>query len=482
MIGSGGMGEVWLARDSTLDRVVALKRIKPEYMDDRGHIELFMAEARQTANLKHPRIVTVHDWFESEGSLWMSLAYVPGINLHQALGSGLLPFEARHVALMDVLEGLAYLHNEGGTLHRDIKPANILLDKENRASITDFGIARPVQRSGNTATQPGVVGTPGYMAPEVRDGASATPASDVWSFGAVALQTYAGVLPAAGIPAHDFAGPFTPMIRDALVDDPAKRPTAKQLLIGWGMALSSASAAADAPTVMQGVVPAALGVKRRRPARTATFVLAGLLVLGAAITAGPSAISGMTGGGNDPVAAESSSADLSPTPTATPSPTPTATPTTPTAPTWSSTPTPSLVDFGPKTFNLTDVKHTSNSYYEYPAEATIATKPFPNSIKSDAHETNTIAYGLGGACTKLKVSVGQDAFSPRQGKPITFKVLLNDVEKATAIAGPYDEPKELTVDLTGATNLKLTDDRSPRDGDVVWGSPVLTCTHNPAPR
>lgn len=486
VLGTGGMGEVWLAEDSSLERYVALKRIKPEYMNDRGHIDMFMAEAKQTAKLTHPRIVPVHDWFESEGSLWMSMVYIQGRNLSEALRSGRLPFEARHLALRDVLEGLAYLHNEGGTLHRDIKPANILLDDGNRGYITDFGIARPVLRTGDTATQPAPAGTPGYMADEIKEGAPASRASDVWAFGAVALQTYAGMLPEAGIPGHEFAGSFTPMIRDALSNDPLKRPTAKQLLIGWEIALSpSSSSATEAPTVTQSVVPAVLEEKekRKRPAKIAAFVLAGLLALVAALFAIPAALSG---GDSDaePVAGESPSAASTPTPTATSIPTPSASRTTspsPTAPGISTSPSVTPANLGPATYNLTDIEHTSNNFYWLRSQATIGTKPFANSIKSGAHETNTIAYGLGGACTQLKVFVGQDASSPRQAGPITFKVLLNDVEAASASVGPYEDPKELVVDLTGVVNLKLTDDRTPRHGDAVWGSPMVTCTYNPAP-
>jgi NPCBM/NEW2 domain len=136
---------------------------------------------------------------------------------------------------------------------------------------------------------------------------------------------------------------------------------------------------------------------------------------------------------------------------------------------------------GPKTFNLTDVEYTRNEFYWVPSEATIGTKEFRNSIKGENHTTNSITFGLGGACTELRVSVGQDAFSPRQGGPITFTVLLNDSEAASASVGPYEEAKELVVNLTGITNLKLVENRTAKDGHSVWGSPVLTCSRNPAP-
>lgn len=485
LLGTGGMGEVWQTWDKNLERWVALKRIKPEYMDDRGHIDMFMAEAKQTANLTHPRIVPVHDRFESGGSLWMSMAYIQGKNLAQALASGRLSFTARETALRDVLEGLVYLHGEGGTLHRDIKPANILLDEGNRAYITDFGIARPSQRTGNTATQPGVVGTPGYIADEVMLGAPASPASDVWAFGAVALQTFAGVLPEAGAPAHDFAGAFTPMIRDALNPAPAKRPTAKQLLTGWEKAIAATSSHAEASTVAQSIVatPPAPGGGPKRRGRTAAFALAGLGL--AAIIGIPTAISAVTGGGGDPAAVESETSSSTPTPSVTATPSQTTTPTPTPTPTISasqqSSPPVTPANLGPKTYNLVDVKHTNNSYYEFPADTTIGTKPFSNSLKAVAHETNTITYGLGGACTQLKVSVGQNAFSPRQGAPITFSVFLNDHEAAKATLGPYEEAQELVVDLTGVVVLKLADNRTPKDGQSVWGSPVLICSHNPAP-
>jgi hypothetical protein len=270
------------------------------------------------------------------------------------------------------------------------------------------------------------------------------------------------------------------MIRDALSHEPSKRPTAKQLLMGWDTALAAPTAASEAPTAVQSVVqaPAAEQQGKKRRGRIAAIALAGLLVLAAAFFGIQSALSGP-----DPTAAPTTSTTtettrVTPTPTSTPTPT-TATPT----PTVTATSTPPVTPaaLGSRTFNLTDIEYSKNDFYGLPSEATIATKPFPNSIKGSGHTTNTISFGIAGACTQLKVSVGQDAFSPNQGGPITFQILLNDVEAAAATVGPYEEAKELVVNLAGITNLKLVENRTAKDGYSVWGSPVVTCDYNPAP-
>ena len=138
-----------------------------------------------------------------------------------------------------------------------------------------------------------------------------------------------------------------------------------------------------------------------------------------------------------------------------------------------------------KTYNLTDVQSLgSGAGISLPKQSTIKTTTFPNSIRGTGYYSGDedISYTLGGACTKLTVSVGQDAASPTIGGPSVFHILLDDVEKATATRGPFDEPQLLTVDVTGATRLKFTDERTSKDGYSIWGSPVLTCTRNPAPR
>ncbi len=149
------------------------------------------------------------------------------------------------------------------------------------------------------------------------------------------------------------------------------------------------------------------------------------------------------------------------------------------------TTSPEALSSAAKTYNLADVQSLrSGAGISIPKQSTIKTTTFPNSIRGTGYFSGDedISYALGGACSKLTVSVGQDAESPTIGGPSVFHILLDDVEKATATRGPFDEPQLLTVDVTGATRLKFTDERTSKDAYSIWGSPVLTCTRNPAPR
>src|SRR5439155_12510796 len=163
LIGHGGMGAVYKARQRQLDRLVALKILPAEVSHDPAFAERLMREARALARLGHPNIVTVHDFGQVEGFYYYFLMeFIDGVTLRHLLAEGkLAPREALAI-VPQVCEALQYAHDQG-VVHRDIKPENILLDKTGRVKIADFGLARPVgtDTGSRRLTQPGeVMGTP----------------------------------------------------------------------------------------------------------------------------------------------------------------------------------------------------------------------------------------------------------------------------------------------------------------------------------
>ena len=168
-IGRGGMGVVYRARDRRLKRTVAIKVLPPELAFRREIKTRFLREAETAAQLSHPNIVPIYTVDESEGLVFFEMAYISGDNLAKRLHDrGVLPVDEVRRILRDVADALAYAH-ERGVVHRDIKPDNILLDASTgRPMVTDFGIARAMDSSGDSRlTATGMaIGTPAYMSPE----------------------------------------------------------------------------------------------------------------------------------------------------------------------------------------------------------------------------------------------------------------------------------------------------------------------------
>jgi len=196
-LGSGGMGEVYLARDRTLGRDVALKVLRSQYADDRESAERFKREATSAAGLSHPNIVQVYDRGDTEeGSSYIAMEYVPGGTLKERIvAEG--PLDAGLAASYgyQVAEALGAAHAKG-VVHRDIKPQNVLITASGTAKVGDFGIARAASAAGDAQTKTGaVMGTASYMSPEQALGESATPKSDLYSLGVVLYEAVTGELP-----------------------------------------------------------------------------------------------------------------------------------------------------------------------------------------------------------------------------------------------------------------------------------------------
>jgi serine/threonine protein kinase len=198
LIGRGGMGAVYRARQLALDRIVAIKLLPLEVSVDNDFAERFKREARTMARMNHPHIVSVFDFgTTSEGHLFFVMEYVEGTTLHHIIKTtGLKPPQALEI-IVGVCEALAYAHVEG-VVHRDIKPANVLVDVRGRVKVTDFGLARlnnsTPEQLGYTMTGT-VLGTPDYMAPEQKRGMRVDHRADIYSLGVMLYEMLCGQVP-----------------------------------------------------------------------------------------------------------------------------------------------------------------------------------------------------------------------------------------------------------------------------------------------
>jgi eukaryotic-like serine/threonine-protein kinase len=193
-LGSGGMSTVYLARDETLDRPVAVKVMHREMSEQEDQLQRFRQEARAVAKLTHPNVVSVIDAGEDGGYPYIVFEYVKGETLKQRINrvGALDPQEAIAYAI-EVARGLGVAHARN-MVHRDIKPQNVLIDEEGRAKLTDFGISRQLEQDGVTATGR-VLGTTDYVAPEQAMGKDVDPRSDVYSLGVVLYEMLVGQVP-----------------------------------------------------------------------------------------------------------------------------------------------------------------------------------------------------------------------------------------------------------------------------------------------
>jgi tRNA A-37 threonylcarbamoyl transferase component Bud32 len=193
-LGSGGMSTVYLARDETLDRQVAVKVMHREMSEQPDQLERFRREARAVAKLSNPNVVAVIDAGEDGGHPYIVFEYVEGENLKQRIKrlGPLDPQEALAYAI-EIANGLAVAHARK-LIHRDVKPQNVLINAEGRAKVTDFGIARQLEQTGVTDTGR-VLGTTDYVAPEQAMGQGADQRSDIYSLGVVLYEMLTGDVP-----------------------------------------------------------------------------------------------------------------------------------------------------------------------------------------------------------------------------------------------------------------------------------------------
>lgn len=212
LLGQGGMGAVYKARQTTLDRLVAVKVLPPRVGADPSFAERFTREARLLARLSHANIVNIYDFGQADGLYYFVMEYVDGVNLRQALQAGQFSLADALRVIPPICDALQFAHDEG-VVHRDIKPENVLLDRRGRVKIADFGLAKLIGLSLDERALTGtrqVMGTLHYMAPEQMEGARAVDhRADIYSLGVLFYEMLTGELP---------LGRFPPPSRKANVD------------------------------------------------------------------------------------------------------------------------------------------------------------------------------------------------------------------------------------------------------------------------
>lgn len=424
LIAVGGMGEVWEAMDTRLNRRVAVKVLKPEMSSDSEFLERFRVEARTAAALNHPGIAGVYDYGETETlddgarhTAYLVMELVDGEPLSAVIArEGRLDLEQALDMLEQTARALQAAHARG-IVHRDVKPGNILITPTGQVKITDFGIAKaadaaPVTRTGM------VVGTAQYIAPEQALGREATPASDVYALGVVGHEAVSGSRPFTGdsplsvammhvrdeppaLPAEIPAN-IRHLLESAMAKDPAQRyPTGGEFAdaiaavragrapvrpVGWAGGATAAMPAAGSRTTALPPVPLAstgydAPVEPDQPARRSNVAL--LWVLGVLVVAllafGLYALLGSRGSSPTPLPpAPSTQTSILPTPTTATTTAPT---TTSSAPTTTEVPTRTTTT-RPPTTTRTTVPTTTPTTKTTTTTTTPTTTPAPTTTKT----------------------------------------------------------------------------------------------------
>ncbi len=263
LIARGGMGAVYHSIQRALARPVAIKILPSEFSDDKEFCEGFTAEARAMAKVNHPNLISVFDFGEAGGMLFIVMEYVPGQSLYDAMGGEALdPDEAVRLTI-GTAEGLAHAH-EHGILHRDIKPANILLNTEAEPKIGDFGLASQLGKQ--IVEGEAIFGTPGYTAPEVIEPPHKFDhKADVFSLGVMLHELLTAKLPTA-----DPRPPSQIVTCDKRLDQIVKKATNPNPAMRYSSAMDMADALrklseTNAPRTLQTNAPATVALGGARP-------------------------------------------------------------------------------------------------------------------------------------------------------------------------------------------------------------------------
>lgn len=284
-LGRGGMGVVYKARQKSLNRLVALKILAPERGQDPAFAERFSREAQALARLNHPNIVTVYDFGVTDGLFYLLMEFVDGVNLRQLLEASRLSSREALAIVPQICDALQYAHDHG-IVHRDIKPENLLMDRQGRVKVADFGLAKLVGRedsAGGTELAAGVLasslteagkvmGTPSYMAPEQQaHPAEVDHRADIYALGVVFYQMLTGELPGQRL-----EPPSKRVLIDVRLDEVVLRALEKEPDRRYQQASQVKS---DVETIALGPEPSTpaqggLASRMRRTLRRATEVIA----------------------------------------------------------------------------------------------------------------------------------------------------------------------------------------------------------------
>jgi eukaryotic-like serine/threonine-protein kinase len=292
-LGAGGMANVYLAEDQELGRRVAIKILNDRHANDEQFVERFRREAKNAASLSHPNIVSIYDRGKAEGTYYIAMEHLDGRNLKELLvARGPAPPRIAIGYVRDILAALEFAHRHA-IVHRDIKPHNVLVDRDNRVKVTDFGIARA---GASQMTEAGsIVGTAQYLSPEQARGTTVDHRSDLYSVGIVLYELLTGEVPFSGdtpveiAMKHLSAQPPLPSARRpgvpheldlvvarALAKDPAERyQTAEEMdadlvSVAEGLGVSDRTAEAATSIIAGGAAAMPTGIVRPEsvPART----------------------------------------------------------------------------------------------------------------------------------------------------------------------------------------------------------------------
>jgi serine/threonine protein kinase len=223
LLGVGGMGEVYLAEDSLLNRNVALKILPPDIVEHGDRLKRFKQEARASSALNHPNILTIHGFGTENGSSYIVTEFVDGVTLRQKMSEGGLSISETLDTTVQIASALAAAH-EAGIVHRDIKPENIMIRRDGIVKVLDFGLAKLTMPTGTESesgteaktlykTEPGLVmGTVAYMSPEQARGVKVDRRTDIWSLGVIVFEMLTAHLP--------FTGPTQTDVMVAILNKP----------------------------------------------------------------------------------------------------------------------------------------------------------------------------------------------------------------------------------------------------------------------
>jgi serine/threonine-protein kinase len=305
LLGKGGMGEVYRARDLKLKREVAIKILPEEFSRDADRVSRFQREAEVLASLNHPNIACIYDLEEHDGSRYLVLELVEGETLADRIGRGPIPVEEAVIIAIQICEALEEAH-EKGIIHRDLKPANVKLTSDGKVKVLDFGLAKAIESttvSSGLSNSPTllsgtvggmIIGTAAYMSPEQARGRPADQRSDVFAFGCVLYELLSGMQAFKGEDVSDVLASVMKLEPDfnrlpanlnPELYELVRRCVAKNRKERW-------HAIGDLRIELQRLMQEPHGRSKQRNTRSAALTMLALTVTGLAIIAGVIAIAG----------------------------------------------------------------------------------------------------------------------------------------------------------------------------------------------